>query len=39
MLQMLPQSFRYFIAGTKKDDIHVDGEDEERIALPSILDK
>jgi hypothetical protein len=39
MLKMLPQSFRYFIAGAKKDDIHVDGEDEERIALPSILDK
>ena len=34
-----PQSFRYFIAGVEKDDIHVDEEDDERIALPSILDK
>jgi len=33
-----PQSFRYFIAGVEKDDIHVDEEDDERIALPSILD-
>jgi hypothetical protein len=33
-----PQSFWCFIAGSEKNDLHVDDE-EEQIASPSILDK